>query len=136
MKHFKRPHPQAMTLLELTVVILVLLSLIGLLFAASRAWKAGADRSACILNQSNMQKAMRGNANMRNYIIGQTVPDMASQLIGTNGYLPVMPSCPLGGTYTLGGDLGPDVIPPQGTIYMPCSHADSHDHRPTVHDDW
>ncbi|MBC7981098.1 MAG: prepilin-type N-terminal cleavage/methylation domain-containing protein, partial [Armatimonadetes bacterium] len=35
-----------MTLLELTVVILVLLSLISILFIGARAWKKGSDRAA------------------------------------------------------------------------------------------
>ncbi len=54
-----------MTLLELTVVILVLLSLISILFVGARAWKKGSDRSANILNLRNAQQAMRGHENMR-----------------------------------------------------------------------
>jgi len=54
-----------MTLLELTVVILVLLSLISILFVGARAWKKGSDRSANILNIRNTQQAMRGHENMR-----------------------------------------------------------------------
>lgn len=54
-----------MTLLELTVVILVLLSLISILFVGARAWKKGSDRSANIMNIRNTQQAMRGHQNMR-----------------------------------------------------------------------
>ena len=54
-----------MTLLELTVVILVLLSLISILFVGARAWKKGSDRSANIMNIRNTQQAMRGHENMR-----------------------------------------------------------------------
>ena len=54
-----------MTLLELTVVILVLLSLISILFVGARAWKKGSDRSANIMNLRNCQQAMRGHQNMR-----------------------------------------------------------------------
>jgi len=53
-----------MTLLELTVVILVLLSLISILFVGARAWKKGSDRSANIMNLRNCQQAMRGHQNM------------------------------------------------------------------------
>jgi type II secretory pathway pseudopilin PulG len=53
-----------MTLLELTVVILVLLSLISILFVGARAWKKGSDRSANIMNIRNTQQAMRGHENM------------------------------------------------------------------------
>lgn len=55
-----------MTLLELTVVILVLLSLISILFVGARAWKKGSDRSANIMNMRNCQQAMRGHQNMYN----------------------------------------------------------------------
>jgi prepilin-type N-terminal cleavage/methylation domain-containing protein len=54
-----------MTLLELTVVILVLLSLISILFVGARAWKKGSDRSANIMNIRNTQQAMRGHQNTR-----------------------------------------------------------------------
>jgi type II secretory pathway pseudopilin PulG len=54
-----------MTLLELTVVILVLLSLISILFVGARAWKKGSDRAANIMNIRNCQQAMRGHQNMK-----------------------------------------------------------------------
>jgi type II secretory pathway pseudopilin PulG len=54
-----------MTLLELTVVILVLLSLISILFVGARAWKKGSDRAANIMNLRNAQQAMRGHQNMQ-----------------------------------------------------------------------
>jgi len=59
-----------MTLLELTVVILVLLSLISILFIGARAWKKGSDRSANIMNLRNCQQAMRGHANMNELKVG------------------------------------------------------------------
>ena len=61
-----------MTLLELTVVILVLLSLISILFIGARAWKKGSDRAANILNIRNVQQAVRGHGNM-NGIIQESV---------------------------------------------------------------
>jgi prepilin-type N-terminal cleavage/methylation domain-containing protein len=54
-----------MTLLELTVVILVLLSLISILFVGARAWKKGSDRAGCIINIRNTQQAARGFLNMK-----------------------------------------------------------------------
>jgi prepilin-type N-terminal cleavage/methylation domain-containing protein len=59
-----------MTLLELTVVILVLLSLISILFIGARAWKKGSDRSANIMNIRNTQQAMRGHQNMKELNVG------------------------------------------------------------------
>ncbi len=64
-----------MTLLELTVVILVLLSLISILFIGARAWKKGSDRAGCILNIRNVQQAMRGHANMHSLLEGTGVVD-------------------------------------------------------------
>ena len=57
-----------MTLLELTVVILVLLSLISILFIGARAWKKGSDRSANILNIRNVQQAVRGHGNLNTIV--------------------------------------------------------------------
>jgi type II secretory pathway pseudopilin PulG len=60
------PKPlRGMTILELTVVILVLLSLVSILMVAAAAWKKGSDRAANLLNIRNCQQAMRGHDNMR-----------------------------------------------------------------------
>ena len=66
-----------MTLLELTVVILVLLSLISILFIGARAWKRGSDRSANIMNIRNCQQAMRGEQNMKQ--LSPVTPDPFTQ---------------------------------------------------------
>ena len=50
-----------MTLLELTVVILVLLSLISILFIGARAWKKGSDRSANIMNVRELYLVVAGD---------------------------------------------------------------------------
>ena len=71
-----------MTLLELTVVILVLLSLISILFIGARAWKKGSDRSANIMNIRNTQQAMRGHENMKGLKAGDpfTLADIAGYM--------------------------------------------------------
>jgi type II secretory pathway pseudopilin PulG len=53
-----------MTLLELTMVVLVLLALVSILFVGARAWVRGADRSENIMLIRNTQQAMRGHQNM------------------------------------------------------------------------
>jgi prepilin-type N-terminal cleavage/methylation domain-containing protein len=53
-----------MTLIELTVVILVLLTLISILFVGAKAWKKGSDRAANVMNLRNVQQAVRGHSNM------------------------------------------------------------------------
>jgi len=125
-----------MTLIEMTVVIMVLLSLVSLLFASSRAWKAGADRSTCIMHISNVQKAMRGHCNLRGHDVGDTVPGLIDELIGYGRYLQTAPQCPSAGDYTYGGELGPDTIPPLGTLYMTCSLAETRDHEPLNFEEW
>jgi len=63
-----------MTLLEMTVVILVLLSLTSILFIGAKAWKKGADRSANIMNLRNVQLAVRGHASTNDITQAETGP--------------------------------------------------------------
>ena len=58
------------SLLELTVVIVVILSLTSVLFVGARAWKNGADRTGCILNIRNVQTSVRSYQNMYGYNAG------------------------------------------------------------------
>jgi type II secretory pathway pseudopilin PulG len=104
-----------MTLLELTVVILVLLSLISILFIGARAWKKGSDRAGCIMNIRNVQQAVRGHANMTNLSIGAGLASTA--IIGTNGYLGNNPTCPTDGL----GYQYDSTVPPIGTLYAECT---------------
>jgi len=53
-----------MTLIELTVVIIVLLTLISVLFFAGTAYIKASNRTACLTNQATIQKAMRGYATL------------------------------------------------------------------------
>jgi len=110
-----------MTLLELTVVILVLLSLISILFVGARAWKKGADRSANIMNIRNVQQAVRGHANMNGLADGAT---LASTTIfgaagdGVGGYLksPASPTAGIAYTYL-------SVVPAVGTLYTTVTYT-------------
>ncbi|MFT3992167.1 MAG: prepilin-type N-terminal cleavage/methylation domain-containing protein [Luteolibacter sp.] len=103
-----------MTLLELTVVILVLLSLISILFVGARAWKKGSDRAANIMNIRNVQQAVRGHANMNALNDGATL-DSATIMseTGSSGYLktPTPPADLDAYTYL-------SVVPEQGTLYV------------------
>jgi type II secretory pathway pseudopilin PulG len=102
-----------MTLLELTVVILVLLTLISILFIGARAWKKGSDRAANILNVRNCQQALRGNQNARN--LQETVTVAKADIFGTTaapGYMkePV-PPITTPAAYTFGATYGaPGVL--------------------------
>lgn len=112
-----------MTLLELTVVILVLLSLISILFVGARAWKKGSDRSANIMNIRNVQQAARGHQNMNNLTDGATLA--STEIVsadGTTGYLKT-PQPPAGlAAYTYLG-----TVPVQGALYI-TNHANDADY--------
>ena len=118
-----------MTLLELTVVILVLLSLISILFIGARAWKKGSDRAGCILNIRNVQQAVRGHANMREMAIGDALV-AATSIYGTSGYLKT-PACPALGAYTTAA-----VVPAVGTLYLTCALSATETHVPASYSDW
>ena len=72
-----------MTLLELTVVILVLLSLISILFIGARAWKRGSDRAASILQIRNVQQAVRSYSNMNGKNPGDGATEIAAKNLTT-----------------------------------------------------
>ena len=123
-----------MTLLELTVVILVLLSLISILFIGARAWKKGADRAGCILNIRSVQQGMRSYANMDGKNPGDTVAGWKAKVVGTGLFVEKEPTCPQTGTYTYASDT---KIPAVGVLAMTCSKAPDPDlHVPAAYTDW
>ncbi len=122
-----------MTLLELTVVILVLLGLVVILFIGAQAWRHGSDRALCIVNLRHVQQGMRGWANQHEYEPGMTVAGLADFIIGPGLVVEEEPVCPGGGEYSTPGG---DVIPEIGTLYLNCSLGASWRHVPASHDDW
>jgi len=125
-----------MTLLELTIVILVLMSLISILFVGAQAWKRGSDRTMCIMNIQTMQKAMRSYANLYGYGDGDSVAALRERLVGSGRYLETAPTCPGGGSYNYGEEYGTDTIPPIGDLYLSCSLSSSQNHVPANHAEW
>jgi type II secretory pathway pseudopilin PulG len=125
-----------MTLLELTVVILVLLSLISILFIGARAWKRGSDRAGCIMQIRNVQQGVRSYANMNGVNVtastAATVSGLQALVIGAGMFVEKTPTCPSAGSYTYGGD----TVPPVGTLYMTCSLSSSDKHVPGSFNDW
>ncbi len=120
----KKPNNRkGVTLLELTVVILVLLSLISVLFIGARAWKRGSDRAACILNIRNFQQAVRSYANMNARNIGENLntngQNYQALIVGTGNFLEAMPTCPGGGSYS--GQNGA-TVPAMGTVVLTCNY--------------
>jgi type II secretory pathway pseudopilin PulG len=109
-----------MTLLELTVVILVLLSLIAILFIGARAWKKGSDRAGCIMNIRNIQQAMRGDQNMKGRIAGD--PGLlATNIIGVGGFIEIPPICP--GDRAVYTGMASGNYPAVGTLWPICGNA-------------
>ncbi|MEO8613808.1 MAG: hypothetical protein ABI600_01605 [Luteolibacter sp.] len=125
-----------MTLLEMTVVILVLLSLVTVLFFGATGWKRGTDRAVCIMNIQNVQKAVRGYANLNGYAPGTIAPNLKSQVIGLGRFLGATPVCPGMGIYSFGATSGIDTVPPMGELYMKCSLPLIEQHEPADHDGW
>jgi prepilin-type N-terminal cleavage/methylation domain-containing protein len=113
------------TLIELSVVIAVILLLVGVLFIGIQAWKDGANKAACLVNISSVQKAVRGYENLNGGIPGTTTLAW-SNIAGAGLYFETQPVCPSGGTYTLAG-----TIPAEGTAALTCTK-----HAPTSTANW
>jgi prepilin-type N-terminal cleavage/methylation domain-containing protein len=125
-----------MTLLELTVVILVLLSLISILFIGARAWKKGSDRAGCIMNIRNIQQAVRGDQNMKGKTFGDTGL-VAATIIGASGYITTAPTCPGDkSAYTIAAAT---TYPAESVLYAACGNADAvikAEHIPADYTGW
>lgn len=127
-----------MTLVELSVVIIVLLAFISMLFIGARAWKRGSDRAGCIMNIRQVQMAVRGYSNSNDLEVGDymtllgptEVPGKA--VIGTGNYLERIPGCPGMGMYTIHGNR----VPPIGTLYLTCSLQEAERHVPETFGTW
>lgn len=116
-----------MTLLELTVVILVLLSLISILFIGARAWKKGSDRAANILNIRNVQQAVRAHANVRGLLEGAALA--STDIVGTGKYLNSVTAPNSDITYTYDA-----AVPVIGDLYLNAAYTSgtSTDYAPTA----
>jgi prepilin-type N-terminal cleavage/methylation domain-containing protein len=127
MKYIKTNHKWARqrgtTLIELSVVIAVILLLVGVLFIGIQAWRDGANKSACLVNLSSIQKAVRGYQNVNLLNVGDAVTGVN---LTTAGYFGALPTCPVGATaYNLLG-----TVPAQGTPYAVCASASAAAHNP------
>ncbi|NWK54878.1 type II secretion system protein [Verrucomicrobiaceae bacterium N1E253] len=123
-----------MTLIELTVVIIVLLTLISVLFFAGTAYIKSSNRTACLANQTTFQKAIRGYASLKQIEAGKAVVDGAGIAVGwdtltTDGFIgdTAAMSCPTAKTlYVLDAAI---TNPPQGAQVVVCPDAD---YKPTT----
>ncbi len=129
---------KGMTLIELTVVILVLLSLISVLFIGARAWMRGSDRANAALLIRNAQQGVRSHANIMGVDSGATAVDwptdlgtLRNEVFGEGKYVEngtdaagmpkadgLLPDHP-GNEENQGVDLDqPNQVPALGTLYM------------------
>jgi len=128
---------RGLTLIELTMVILVILALVSVLFVGARGWKNGTDRARCILNIRQMQMSIRAYSSATEYQPGtdlsMKIPavNLFAELVGVGKYVPVVPRCPGNGMYEFGGDVVPEI----GSLYMQCTLA-SQGHEPESFGSW
>lgn len=137
---------RGMTLLELTVVVATLLSLISILFIGARAWKRGSDKAMCLMNLRQIQVAVRSYQNLHGYnpggqpdAVGGT-QDISQHLLdrdfislGLYHYTQSLAVCPGGGEYTR---ESPNTFPQPGVLYMECSLAETEEHKPADASGW
>lgn len=119
----------ALTLIELTLVVAVLLGLISVLFLGATSYKEGSNRSMCILNISQAQKAVRAYQNMYQKNFGDECT--METLVGEGRMLEYELLCPSGGEYTWLG-----AVPALDSAYLSCSMAASRHHIPTNTGGW
>ena len=113
----------------LQVVVVTILLVISFLFVGARAWKKGADRAGCILNQRNVQQAVRGYQASHGLKPGDPIP--WDEIVGPGKLLEKEPACPALGEYHFS-----DRIPPTGTPVMECSKAATEQHAPSDLSGW
>ena len=110
----KQVRQRGTTLIELSVVIAVLLLLVGVLFIGITAWKNGANKAACLVSISSIQKAVRGYENMKGLTAGSACT--SANIAGTGLYFATMPKCPSGPAYTVLA-----VVPADGIAWATCT---------------
>ena len=124
-----------MTLIEITVVILVLLTLIAVLFIGANIYKKGANRAACILNIRNIHQAVRADQNLNKKNTSDAL--VRTVIMGdSEAYIENEPTCPAdGGAYGLVGKY-----PLTGVVAATCTNSGAAgtsgvtDHLPDVND--
>ncbi len=135
-----------LTLIETTVVLAVLLTLLSVLFMATQSWKRGSDRAACIVSLRNIQVATRSYQNLYGYNPGghpyteYGTQDIARHLM-EKGYIESAlyeiaiggKSCAGGGTYQR---PHADLFPLGGVLYANCTLATTANHVPANASDW
>lgn len=98
----------------------------GWLTARTSLRPVNLEKSGCILQQRNLQQAVRSYANMESLKPGDSLD--WSKIIGPGLFLETKPACPVHGDLPLS-----PVIPQIGTLAAPCHDPE---HRPAGTEDW
>ncbi|MGJ8671671.1 type II secretion system protein [Rubritalea sp.] len=106
-------HPKGVTLIELTVVISMVLTLLSGLFVGASYYRDSASQAACIAQISQIQKGIRSYQNLESLNYGDAI--IEADVIGSNKAIGAIHECPLGGNYIL-----LNVIPNPGTPFARC----------------
>jgi type II secretory pathway pseudopilin PulG len=123
------------TLVELSVVIAVILLLVSVLFIGVTAWKNSANRAACLVNLSSLQKAVRGYQN--SHADDSTVVSVPKGDLVANGYFGSLPTCPALGTYAPDNSAAAIPFPAAGIAAVTCTKAAAPDnHAPASTANW
>ncbi|GHC40745.1 prepilin-type N-terminal cleavage/methylation domain-containing protein [Roseibacillus persicicus] len=135
---------KGMTLIELTVVILVLLSLISVLFIGARAWMRGSDRANAALLIRNAQQGVRSHSNIMGVetpatgageIAWPAADDLSDEIFGPGKYVETAtistpPTHPAAGNSFIAAGTDFDSVPELGSLYM-TSNADAAFYAPS-----
>lgn len=134
------------TLIELTVVIVVLIMLITVVSFGASAWRKSSDRATCVMNLRNMQVAARSYQNLHGYYFGSQArleygtQDIARHLLekdyisrGLYDQSKGARPCAGGGKYTT---TAPEIFPLPGDLFMTCSLASTEEHMPDKSANW
>ncbi len=108
---------KGLTLIELTVVIVVLLGLISVLFISARAWIEGSNKAKCIVNLASIQKAAVSYANL-NQVPPSTYSTAIAftDLTGAN-MVPASIACPTSSTAYVLSPVDND----QDSVWVQCA---------------
>ncbi len=88
----------------------------------------GNDRAGCVMQQRNLQQAVRSYENMNSLKIGDPID--WTKIMGPGNFIEKTPSCPVHGP---GAYSYTTTIPPVGTLVAPCKDPA---HKPTNIENW
>lgn len=127
----KQKRHKGLTIIELTIVIVVLLGLVAILFFGARAFLVGSNRAQCISNLRAAHQAARSYQNLSGLQPGDNYD--ATNFIGQGNFLNANPTCPSNGEYEWA-----DSVPEFGSLFMTCTLATDAErtHTPKGDVDW